>query len=509
MPRFWPGMGRSVAGALPGRMDPVNWLFFWGAFALYFGAVILRHAWFQTSAWDLGIFAQAVYLIGQGLPPDSSFLGFHILGDHGALVLYPLGLLDRLVSSVYTLLALQSAALAAAVVPLQRLGQRRHLGPAAIRTSLTVLVLYPVVFNTAIFDFHPETLAFPLVMQAIVLLEERRLSADRQAVACLLLALTCKVSLALLVLGFGGWLLLQGRRWIGGVLCVLAASWLLLIGGWLIPAFGGEAASLSRHLDKFGLEREVASPGGLGLVVQALGSLVGQLASGANLAYGVLLLAPVLYLLLHHRRWLLLAGLLPFAPLLLLNLLASQASLKDLVHHYSLFLVPLLVAQAQSTFAPVGSGGVAGYPGWLRPRLLPAVVGWTLVAFVALSRLSFFLGPFQESLDNAPAMREAMALVRPDASVVATNALAAHLARRPAIDLLSSRSARDLSGVDQVLVDARRGSWKASPELIRKLLGHLRTDPAWSTRFQRQDVWLFERRSDTKPPKISESRQQL
>lgn len=86
-------------------------LFFLGAFALYFGAVVVRHGWFQTSSWDLGIFDQAVDLIGQGQPPFSSCLGFHILGDHGALVLYPLGWIDRLAPSVYTLLALQSAAL--------------------------------------------------------------------------------------------------------------------------------------------------------------------------------------------------------------------------------------------------------------------------------------------------------------------------------------------------------------------------------------------------------------
>ena len=508
MPRFFPRRLRSARGGASAPLDRSAWLFFWCAFALYFGAVVVRHAWFQTSAWDLGIFDQAVYLIGEGQPPLSSFLGFHILGDHGAVVLYPLGWIDRLLPSVYSLLALQSAALASAVFPLHRLARRRQLGPAATRTSLWVLVLYPVVFNTAIFDFHPETLAFPLVMQAIALLEERRRSADWQVVGCLLLALTCKVSLALLVLGFGGWLLLQGRRWLGWLLCGLGVSWLLLIGGWLIPAFGGEAASLSRHLGKFGLERDAGSADGAGLVVQALGFLVGQLVSGANLVYGVLLLAPVAYLVLHTRRWRLLTGLLPFAPLLLLNLLASQASLKDLVHHYSLFLVPLLAAQVQSTLAPVGPAGVAGYPRWLRPRLLPVVLGWTLLTFVSLSRLSFFLGPFQESLAQAPAMREAMALVRPEASVVATNALAAHLARRPSIDLLRSGTARNLTGVDQVLVDARRGSWKASPKLIRTLLRQLRADPAWSTRFQRDDIWLFERRSAAKSPTMEGSRQQ-
>jgi uncharacterized membrane protein len=469
-------------------------------FSLYFGAVALRHAWFQTSAWDLGIFEQAAYLIGRGQVPYSTFLRFHILGDHGALVLYPLGLIDRLLPSVYTLLALQSAALASAVFPLHQLALQRQLAPAAIRTSLLVLVFYPVVFNTAIFDFHPETLAFPLVMQAIVLLERRDVRRDREAIGCLLLALTCKVTLTLLVLGFGLWLVLQGRRRPGLVLCLLAVGWLVLVGGWLIPTFGGDAASLGRHLAKFGLEGGSGSGRGVASVLQALVVLGGQLFSAANLAYGLLLLAPVAYLLFHTGRWRLVAGLLPFAPLMLLNLLAAQASLKDLVHHYSLFLVPLLAAQVQSTFRPASPAGLAGYPAWLRPRLLPVVVGWALIAFLLFSRFSFFLGPFQEKRASLQAMREAIVLVPPQASVVATNALAAHLARRPAIDLLSSRSARDLTGVDVVLVDARYPSWKASPRLIKRLLRQLGTDPAWSRRFQQQDIWLFERRSRANAP---------
>ena len=86
-----------------------------------------RHLSLGSTAWDLGIFDQAVYLIGHGLPAQSSLLGFHILGDHGALVLYPLGWLSRLIASPFLLLALQSAALAGAVFPLAELGRLRGL----------------------------------------------------------------------------------------------------------------------------------------------------------------------------------------------------------------------------------------------------------------------------------------------------------------------------------------------------------------------------------------------
>ncbi|MCY7285757.1 MAG: DUF2079 domain-containing protein, partial [Cyanobacteria bacterium CAN_BIN43] len=47
-----------------------------------------RHFAYQSTAWDLGIFDQAVYLISQGKPPVSSLMGFHILGDHAAVVFF-------------------------------------------------------------------------------------------------------------------------------------------------------------------------------------------------------------------------------------------------------------------------------------------------------------------------------------------------------------------------------------------------------------------------------------
>lgn len=52
----------------------------------------LRHALFQSGAFDLGIYDQVVYLISQGQPPISSFLGFHHLGNHAAWAVYVLSL---------------------------------------------------------------------------------------------------------------------------------------------------------------------------------------------------------------------------------------------------------------------------------------------------------------------------------------------------------------------------------------------------------------------------------
>ncbi len=465
------------------------WLFFLASFSLYGGALALRHAWFQTSAWDLAIFDQATYLIAEGWPAQSSLLGFHILGDHGALVLYPVGWLSRLIPSVGLWMVLQSAALAATAFPLDQLGQLRGLSRRARGVSLAVLLLYPVMFNSAIFDVHPEVLALPLVLQALFLLERSRPGDPLRLALCLLLALTCKLALALLVVGFAAWLLLRRRFGLGVGLAALALAWAAAVGGWLMPAFGGPQASLLRHAGKFGGQAAGEGQGPASLPL--LQTVLGQVLSLENLVYLLLLLVPVVYVLLHRQRGRFLMGLLPFLPLLLLNLAAEQASLKDLVHHYALFLVPFVAAGVQQTLAP-GTAGIGGYGAWLRPRLLLMVLGWAVLCFVLFSRVSFFAGPFQQRIDTLPQVRAAMALVQPQAALLTTNDIAPHLARRPVIAITAKPELKRLERYDQILLDRRHPGWKSSPQLVERMTSRLQADPCWRIRFQQGDVLLFE-----------------
>ncbi|MEJ1935584.1 DUF2079 domain-containing protein, partial [Nostoc sp. NIES-2111] len=78
----------------------------------------LRHELFQSTAFDLGIFDQAVYLISQGKEPVTTIQGFHILGDHAAWIFYPLALLYKIYPSVYWLFAVQVIALGIAALPI-------------------------------------------------------------------------------------------------------------------------------------------------------------------------------------------------------------------------------------------------------------------------------------------------------------------------------------------------------------------------------------------------------
>jgi uncharacterized membrane protein len=359
---------------------------------------------------------------------------------------------------------------------LAALARWRWLSRSATAASLAMLLLDPVVFNTAIFDFHPETLAFPLVMQVLWWLERRAAGDELRVFVALLLALTCKVGLALLVLGIAGVLLLQGRRWIGGSLLALALAWFAVVGAWLIPRLGGQQADLSA--------------GPLGWLV-VLGQLISQVFSLASVEYLLLLLLPVLYVLLHRQRSRFFFTLLPFAPLMLLNLAAARPALKDLVHHYSLLLVPFLALAVQQTLVPV-QHGIGDYPRWLRGRLPTIMVAWALITFLVFSRIGFFFGTFQEHHGHLGAMREALAQVDPKGALLVSNNFAPHVSHRQRLSIVSAKQIQRLDHFDQILLDARHPGYKASPALLRKLRQRLRAMPDFRLIVDRDDIWLYQ-----------------
>ena len=84
------------------KPNPLSWMIGISALVL-FSSSSLRHFLFQSTAFDLGIFDQCIYLISQGIKPISSFIGHHILGDHAAGIHYILAILYKIYPTVYWL----------------------------------------------------------------------------------------------------------------------------------------------------------------------------------------------------------------------------------------------------------------------------------------------------------------------------------------------------------------------------------------------------------------------
>ena len=145
------------------RMNPPRQL--WGlSFALgliSWGFSALRHGLLQSNAYDLGLFDQWVWLISQGQAPISSMEQVHVLADHGAWLLYGAGLLYRLLPSVQWLLGGQALALSFTAIPLWALAGQAGMKKRSCWLACGLWWLQPVVFNTLLFDVHPETWVMP------------------------------------------------------------------------------------------------------------------------------------------------------------------------------------------------------------------------------------------------------------------------------------------------------------------------------------------------------------
>ncbi len=441
---------------------------------IFFASSTIRHALFQSSAWDLAIFDQAVYLISQGQSPISSLMGFHILGDHAAFLLYPLALLYKIYPDVHWLLALQALALAFGALPTWYLSLEAGLKKAQALAMAAVYLLYPLVFNINLFDFHPEVLALPGILAAVL---AARVGAIGWFCVWIVLVLSCKAVLALTVAAMGLWLLVfEKRRLCGAIALFSGIAWFIIATGFIIPFFGGELATIGRHLSRYQHLGNSFSEIVKNLLFQP-GLLIKSLFSLANLEYLVLLLSPLIWGLYPQH----LTPLIGAIPALAMNLLADDLTQKNLVHQYSLPVLPFLLLAVIASLA-------AGR-GWLRSRV---IIIWSLVAFLALAKYGYFGSIYLNSLDTWKATRVAIAQIQTSGGVLTTHNIAPHLAHRSLIKFTNADAPpTDLNQFEYILLNLRHPGWKSSRELAENLLNKLQKNRNFKLKSQQDDVYLF------------------
>ena len=451
----------------------------------------LRHYWFHSSSWDLGIFEQAIFLISKGQTPFSTILGFHILGDHGALILYPLALIYKFFPTTYFLFFIQSTALAASIYPLRKLSNIYQLSKAVFQTSYLAFLLYPIIFNINIFDFHPEVLAFPIFLDIFVSFKEGKRMISWAMFLKILFILSCKITNSFLLIGFGIWLIFKGFRKSGYLLILFSTLWFNFIAFSLIPHFGGENASIIRQASKFGINEEVKFD--LFAFIKIVLQLFIQLFSISNLEYLTLLLLPFIYILLNKKRFNFLLNFIPFFPLLFLNLVSDSYPMKNLVHQYSLFIVPSIAISIQESLSPIFDDGIKNYPIWFQRNATKVIIFWCVLTFIIFSRFTFFFGPFQSYFESSNARREAIELIKDTSSVLTTNELVPHLSKRKNIKFTDYKNDYNLEEFDEILLDLKKPGWQSNIKFINEIHKYLKSNNLWIEKYKKNDIILFEK----------------
>ncbi|MDY7004189.1 MAG: DUF2079 domain-containing protein [Cyanobacteriota bacterium] len=460
-----------------------------------------RHLLFQSSAFEMGIYDQVTYLISQGLPPISSFLEVHHLGNHAAWSMYPVALLYKIYPSVYWLLLIQAICLAIGTIPTWSLARHAGLNKKLAFAMAIVYLSYPVVFNLNLFDFHPEVMALPAMLGAIL---AAKLDKTLWFCVAIIWVLGCKDALSLPIAGMGFWLYFcEKKRLCGAIALFAGVAWFIIATQVLIPYFkdGQPPGGVGRYRYLGGSIQEIL----LNMFLRP--ELVfGKLISLKTLEYLLLLNLPVIWWLAPKY----LTPLIAASPVFAMNILSKIDAQRDLIHQYSLPILPFLLMAVIYTIAD----GKCGLWYWLwnlrKPqtdktenistivsdRLPKFIIIWSCIGFLALAKYGYFWSIYLDYLDTWQAAREAIALVNTKGGVLTTSEITPHLTHRQLIKLIVEEDElprnEALDEYDYVLVNVRHPGWKSSQEYSRKLVDKLKVNSEFQLSYERDDVYLFE-----------------
>ena len=420
---------------------------------LLWGVAAARHGLLQSNAYDLGLFDQWAWLIGSGAAPISSMEQVHVLADHGAWMLYLAGGAYRILPSVQWLLGSQALALSCTALPIWWLAEQAGLTRRRCWLVCGLWWLQPVVFNAALFDFHPETWVMPAF--ALALWAERS-HRPRLWFGLLLLMLGCRDGLVLVTAGMAIDLAFR-RRWRWSLAAAgLSGGWLLMLSRWLYPLLrdgeGPKAASrMFSHLS-----------GGPITVLSGLDW-------GGGAEYLLLLCLPCFVLWRRASLSTLLIGL----PLVVVNLLSASASYRTLVHHYSL---PLAVV---AVVACIDALGQQPQP----QRGFSWILCWAVACWLALAKPWFFSGPYLARIPQLQAVVEARALIQPQDAVLTTSYLVPQFSQRTSIGFPKNKLSPPHKGGpwNVLLLNPNDPGWGSSRKVQERLLTQAK-DRNWSCR---------------------------
>lgn len=477
---------------------PRRLLLLMGIAALIFlGCSTFRHGLFQSTVFDLGIYDQVTYLISQGQSPISSILGFHHLGNHGAWAVYPLALLYKLTPNVHWLLLIQAIALTLGAWPVWSLSRLSGLSEKYAEVMAAVYLLYPVVFNVNLFDFHPEVMALPAILAAILAAKLNRVLWFAVAIFWVV---GCKAVLSLTVAALGFWLLTAEKRRVCGALgLIVGVSWFLIATQKVIPFYSGsEVAGVWRYT--------YLGDSVLGIILNLVlkpGLVLGKVFSLDTVRYLVLLSLPVIWGVIPlwksakgagttwFYNWMPLIGAL---PTLGVNILSNISFQRSLDYQYSLPILPfllLVVIQSLSTAEIVIAGDQVEQT-LFNVKLPKLILLWSLLMFLVLAKPAKLLLYFQ-TLDTWSANRNAISQVAPEAAVLTDNFLGAHLTHRPVLKLLTQiTTPADLREFDTVILNLRH-PWPDTKNLGETLAQQMTQTPNFQLKFDQDDVKVWEK----------------
>jgi len=302
---------------------------------------ILRYATFKASAFDLGNMDQVLWntLHGRFFQFTNQAIDWYgpptRLAIHFEPIILPLSLLYAFHADPRILLVFQTLALVSGALPVFLL-TRRYIPEWPIFGPLMAIayLFSPALLGLNIFDFHPVSLATPLLLYAILALTYKRYVWF--LIACIL-ACMCKEDIPLSVALLGILVIWKYKLpRLGTVLLIGGLLWSFLAFKVIIPHFypGVQANNYWYRYEALG-----SSPGAAvaNLIIHPW-LLFTTFFTLDRFYYLVGLLRSVGFLSLLSPEWLL-----PALPSLAVNLLSTDPLLYSGVYHYNAAIIPFVM----------------------------------------------------------------------------------------------------------------------------------------------------------------------
>lgn len=407
----------SCSALLKDRLAILIWVCATFFVVLFTLKAIQIHEIFGTSAYDLGVFQQALWLISQFEEPFNTVRGMHSHGDHFRPVDYLFIPLYLLSPSIYWAFLAQSLSIGLGCLVLYRLAQRELPTMRWVPPLFALIyLLNPVVHNPLLWQYHPVVLASGLYLLWLWFYMERRIW---PFYLIFILLLTIREDMCITTAAFAMVAIAQRRYRYGIPVLIGSILWWLLVTRVIMPELNGVGYFRFEH-------------GTLQVLYQHLFDIDFyslQLLNDSALSYWLWIILPLLGLSLLAPLYLL-----PALPTLLLNPLVGGYG-TQIEYHYSVNAMPFIFVAAL-----IGTRRLLGR----FPRVqLPLMLALLLVAMVAAkegSLLSYsgLVGGAKQWAETADLRKDFQAiskLIEPGSGVAATDYYLPHLVNRKSIYL--------------------------------------------------------------------------
>ena len=342
--------------------------------AIFSALSVARHDAFETLAFDLGNYDQAVWNTIHGRPLRfTNVEGLTIrLAQHVEPVLLPVSLFYLLSESPKTLLVLQTVIVALGAWPVYLLARGKMQSELGGVVFALAYLLTPALEAANLFDFHAVTLAPTFLLWAFYFLEKRM---PLWSFVFAILAMSCKEDVPLLVALMGTYaFLLKRERKFGTLVVGVALVWFYVAFYVIIPHANPEGKS--EYLAYY--EHWGDNPLEMALAIVSP-SFWNAVLTRDNLVYLFKLFLPLAFLPLFNLPVFLIA-----LPSLAINLLSSSGLMhRPEMFHYAGPIVPF------ATLSAIGGAGFLIQRFGKRVPKGPGSLSYVLSGLVLLCSLGY------------------------------------------------------------------------------------------------------------------------